>query len=194
MECSNFLSISPILSWFCADDPSLQVHPLVNWFLFHGASITARCSRNQSVLSFAAGYRPMLILRTLLEYDNGVSKDALDRSNALHEAAGSKRSDRTEAIMLLVDEFGADVNAISIDGERHGPGAMIPEAKPLHWAISSGRREYVWALLERGASVTGRDGEGYDVRRHAERWGWDNGWRAVEEWYAEKGMRVPGDE
>lgn len=163
----------------------------LKWFLDHGASITTATSRQGlNALSLAAGYCPLPVLRTLLEHAGGIDSETLTNSNALHEAAGNNREDRTAALAMMVDEFGADVNALSTHGRRL-PRFNRPNARPLHYAVRGKSREHVRFLLERGARVTEKDVEGLDVMAYAIDVGCEQAWDMIEEWYEEKELELP---
>lgn len=173
---------------FCSD---ASIHPKLMWFLSHGASLEARTRNGLNALSWTAAYGPVRVLRALAEY--GVDKEMLTRTNALHEAVYNYRQDRIEAIAFLVDELGADIHAIGAITTRRN---LLEESggTPLHFAVESGRREHIRFLLDRGARITDKNVEGRDVRVHGKYDCMPEGWEVVEEWFAEKGLEIPGND
>jgi ankyrin repeat protein len=90
-------------------------------------------------LSYAIGWAPLTMMRTLLELGADPNKPVQDGFPSLIEALSLRRADNVERVRLLLD-FGADVNQRGIN-----------DWTPLHYAVALRNGDAVRLLLERGA-------------------------------------------
>ena len=114
-----------------------------------GSSVDPRCGAACSPLHRAALVGNCELIQVLLEY--GVDVNARDKSGETPLAYATRGQLRP--VRLLLDH-GADPNA---QATRHSPYSLTT---PLHRALNYGRIEIARLLLERGASVEVKNGEG----------------------------------
>ncbi|KAF2136154.1 uncharacterized protein K452DRAFT_344372 [Aplosporella prunicola CBS 121167] len=88
-------------------------------------------------------------------------------SKALHQAV---RIGHFDFARLLVEEYGADVNADDFDPDWICPNSTWEngQGRPLHYAARNGDFHLVTYLLEKGASIDPEDPNGYTPRMLAE--------------------------
>lgn len=117
---------------------------LTRWFLGHGADPNVG---SFSILDVTAANSSPAVLDLLIAHGA-----KLEESDALHSAAGECEGvpGRVEMMRHLLDDLGADVNAIEKRGVPAGRG--LGRGTPLHSAAYAGRKERIVLLLDKGAN------------------------------------------
>ena len=136
---------------------------LVELLLSHGAEVNAENTYGDTPLHLAVerDSQPKLIA-ILLHHGADANAKSLTGVTPLHKIfedipTGERKSAIPEIVTMLLDH-GADVNA-KTNYTTHW--AHPNQLTPLHYAVGSGRDpEAVAILLERGAIVSSRDGDG----------------------------------
>lgn len=126
---------------------------LLRWFLEHGADPNLHGPKNECALDTASNGLHIGAVELLLRHGA-----KLERSNALHAVAGTRRSADVDCIPMLAYllDHGAEINALEhkFDPEYFDRIKTHPwraSGTALHRAAFRGKMETVKFLLERGA-------------------------------------------
>lgn len=160
----------------------LKNEPLTTWFLTHGASPNASAPRlYRTPIMFAASYAPLPIIRLL--YTHGANT-----LNVLHTAAESPAPDRLAVIEYLLDEPGAEINAVKWrhDPQSYADFEMLELGTALHYAAKNGYADRVEMLLQRGARAEICDSTGKTALELARAYGMEGTMRVLEGVTAER--------
>ncbi|KAI0152067.1 ankyrin [Hypoxylon sp. NC0597] len=136
----------------------IKSRPHTQWCIDHGADpMAGNMFRSMEIPSQAAKKADPKVLQILK--DGGAD---FTKSNALHSAATSDREGRVDVMAFLLDEAGVSINMREFEWdqdlfERHSPSRI---KTALHYAAQSGPLENVKFLVERGADLSMKDGEG----------------------------------
>ncbi|OTA82311.1 hypothetical protein M434DRAFT_401072 [Hypoxylon sp. CO27-5] len=136
----------------------IKSRPHTKWCIDHGADpMAGNMFRNLEIPSQAAKRADPMVLQILK--DGGAD---FTKSNALHNAATSDREGRVDVMAFLLDEAGVSINMREFEWdqdlfERYSPSRI---GTALHYAARSGPLENVKFLVERGADLSMKDGEG----------------------------------
>ncbi|KAK3720450.1 hypothetical protein LTR37_003863 [Vermiconidia calcicola] len=146
-----------------ATDPD---ESLISWFL-NGADPNAKCEMDITLLSTAAGYAPLPIVKQLFEHcPLGTSF----RGQLLHWAAGRTSDDAEDVVQLVLERCRPDLNKIQYNDEpfSYEIRKVVGLGTALHEAARRGHPGIVHMLICKGTDVSIRDSSGNTALEVAE--------------------------
>jgi ankyrin repeat protein len=148
---------------------------VIKWLLEHGADPNLRGTRDALPLRSAASYGSLAVVKLLLEHGAQPDHNALNSAVRRRRKTGQTRYPDGLAIVKLLVDYGADVNASEDPPTTRRPTSnarVYPlqhvQNTPLHDAMEIEDEEMVRLLLERGADPEIENSEGLKVSEYAE--------------------------